>query len=178
MRFILKVFKIRHNVRILFKSHVIPDSLTKADIRKVTAGNLQDVCTYEGTRYLRKYRRFLVRGDPGYYAYLNGNWAHRMWFKIGPGAIETWSVSPAFRLKAREAYSHFCETAPAARGNNIPAAVLSKAAADLKDKADCFYTLVDENNIASRRAMEKAGFKEVKRLKRIGFLWFNFYKAV
>ena len=172
-RSILKLFDIQSNVRILYKSEVIHENRTKASICKVTDQNLKDVCTYEGNKYLGKYKLFLAKGDPGYYAYLDGNWAHRMWFKIGPGVIKRWSIFPPLRLTAHEAYSHFCETAPSARGNNIPAAVLSKAAADLKGKVDCIYTIVDENNYASRRAMEKAGFKEVKRLKRIGFLWLN-----
>ena len=169
-------FLFRSNIRILFISGSINDNFTKAAICKVTDHNLKDVCAYEGNKYLNKYKKFLDNGDLGYYAYLDGNWVHRTWFKIGPGAINKWSQLPMFQLKPREIYCHFCETAPAACGCNIPAAVLKKAASDLKSKAEHFYTLIDESNYSSRRVMEKAGFKEVKRLRRIGILWFDFYR--
>jgi hypothetical protein len=159
-------------------SEIINDNYTKASISNVTEQNIKDVCTYEKNKYLKKYRRFLSKGDLGYYAYLDGNWVHRTWITIGPGLINKWSRFPVFRLKEREAYCHFCETVPTVRGNNIPAAVLSKAAVDLKDKVNRFYTLVDENNYASRRVMEKSGFEEIKRLRVTEFFGFNFYKEL
>jgi L-amino acid N-acyltransferase YncA len=170
--------KFESNVRILFKSGVINDNCTKADICVVTDRNISDVCEYEGNKYLEKYKKFFAQGDLGYYAYLDGKWAHRTWVTIGPKAVNRWSHFPPFKLKAREAYCHFAETAPTARGNNIPAAVLSRIAVDLKDKVDHFYTLVDENNYASCRVNEKAGFIGIKRLKRSGFLWFNVYREL
>jgi len=170
--------KFKSNVRILFENRRINENYTKANICLVTVHNVSDVCEYEGDKYQKKYRKFLAQGDLGYYAYLDGNWVHRTWVMIGPRVINKWSHFPPFRLKAGEAYCHYCETAPTARGHNIPAAVLSRAAVDLKDKVDHFYTLVDENNYASCRVNEKAGFIEVKRLKRTSFLWFNFYQEL
>ena len=80
---------------------------------------------------------------------------------LGPRVIYGWFHS-SFRIKSREAYCHFGETTPIARGQNISSAVLSRIAVDLKDKAEHIYTLVDENNYASRRTNEKAGFVEIK----------------
>jgi RimJ/RimL family protein N-acetyltransferase len=170
--------KFESNIRILYKSQVISDNCSRANIDVVTERNICDVCEYEGNKYLKKYKKFIAQGDLGYYAYLDGRWVHRTWITIGPGVVNKWSHFPPFRLNAREAYCHFAETAPTARGQNISAAVLNRAAIDLKGKVDYFYTLVDENNFASRRVQEKAGFIEVKRLKRTSFLWLNFYREI
>jgi ribosomal protein S18 acetylase RimI-like enzyme len=172
-----KKLRFKSNVRILFKNSVNNDNYTKANISLVTFSNVSDICEYEGN-YLKKYRKFLAQGDVGYYAYLDGNWVHRTWVMIGPRVINKWTHFPPFRLKAGEAYCHFAETAPTARGHNIAAAVLSRIAVDLKDKVDYIYTLVDENNYASCRVNKKAGFIEVKKLKRTSFLWFNFYREL
>lgn len=170
--------KLKSNVRILFGNRRINENYTKANICLVTIHNVSDVCEYEGNKYLKKYKKFLAQGDLGYYAYLDGKWVHRTWVIIGPRVIYKGSSFPPFVLKAGEAYCHFSETKPSARGHNIAAAVLSKITIDLKDKVDYIYTLVDENNYASCRVNEKAGFIEVKRLKRTTFLWFNFYQEL
>jgi GNAT superfamily N-acetyltransferase len=166
------------NVMILFKSGNFPNCETKAVVCKVTDSNIRDVCRYEAKKYLKKYNHFLARGDVGYYAYLNGKWVHRSWFIIGPNVIRRFSYFPAFRLREREAYAHFIETAPEARGNNIALAVLSRAASDLKNSVDHIYSLVDEKNLSSIRLHEKAGFTEIKRMKKTGFLWFSFFKVL
>jgi GNAT superfamily N-acetyltransferase len=175
---LFRKLRFQSNVRILYEGRLINDNYTKADICVVTEHNINDVYAYEGNKYLKKYKRFLAQGDLGYYAYLDGKWVHRTWVMIGPRVVNKWSNFPPIKLKTREAYCHFAETAPPARGYNISAAVLSRAAIDLKEKVDHFYTLVDENNYASRRVNEKAGFIEVKRLKRTSFLWFNFYREL
>lgn len=159
-------------------SETIKSNYTGANICDVTYKNIKDVCAYEADKYLKKYKKFLEKGDIGYYAYLDGKWVHRTWIAIGPAAVNKWSRFPPFRIQPREAYCHFGETVPAARGNNIPAAVLCKAAADLKDRISRFYTLVDENNSASRRVMEKSGFREIKRFRVTGILWFDFYREL
>ncbi|MHB1152955.1 MAG: GNAT family N-acetyltransferase [Eubacteriales bacterium] len=176
--YVFKLLKIRSYTRILFMSEAIKNNTAGAGICNVTCKNIKDVCAYEADKYLKKYTKFLANGDIGYYAYLDGNWVHRTWIAIGPVFINKWTRFPPFRIKAHEAYCHFCETAPAARGNNIPAAVLSKAAADLKGRINRFYTLVDENNVASRRVMEKSGFKEIKRFRITGIFWFDFYREI
>jgi ribosomal protein S18 acetylase RimI-like enzyme len=178
LRILFEKLRFKSNVRILFENSVINDNCTKANICLVTSHNVSDVCEYEGNKYLKKYRKFLVQGDVGYYAYLDGNWVHRTWVMIGPRVIYKWSHLPPFRLKAGEAYCHFAETAPTARGHNIAAAVLNRIAVDLKDQVDHIYTIVDENNYASCRVNKKAGFIKVKRLKRTSFLWFNFYREL
>lgn len=175
---ILKELRFKSNVRILFQNNVVTNNYSEAKIYNVIDQNIRDVYEYEGNKYLKKYKKFLAQGDLGYYAYLDGKWVHRTWVIIGPRVIYKGSSFPPFVLKAGEAYCHYCETAPSARGLNIAAAVLSRITIDLKDKVDYIYTLVDENNYASCRLNEKAGFIEVKRLKRTTFLWFNFYQEL
>jgi GNAT superfamily N-acetyltransferase len=163
---------------ILFENHVINDIFTKAHICMVTYRNVTDICEYEGEKNLKKYKRFLQRGDLGYYAYLDGKWIHRSWVVLGPRVTNRWFRFPPFVLKSGEAYCHFGETAPISRGRNISSAVLSRIAEDLKGKAEHIYTLVDENNYASRRANEKAGFVEIKRIKKTSFFGLNFYRKL
>lgn len=172
---IVKLLHMRSYNRIFFMSENIENNESEAEIRNVTYENLKDVCVYESGKYQKKYKKFLSKGDIGYYAYLDGKWVHRTWIAIGPVKVNKWSRFPPFSIKDHEAYFHFGETVPAARGKNISAAVLCKAASDLKNRIFRFYTLVDENNIASRRVMEKSGFKEIKKFRVTRILWFDFY---
>lgn len=178
VRMLFETLKFKSVEMILFENKVINDIFTKAHIYRVTYRNVNDICEYEGNKYLKKYKRFLKRGDLGYYAYLDRKWMHRSWVVLGPRVIYGWFHFPPFVLKAGEAYCHFGETAPIARGQNISSAVLSRIAVDLKDKAEHIYTLVDENNYASRRTNEKAGFVEIKRIKKTSFLGLNFYRKL
>jgi ribosomal protein S18 acetylase RimI-like enzyme len=170
--------KFRSFERILYKCGSINEHFTAADIRAVTPENVEDICSYEGRKNIKKYKNFLAKGNIGYYAYLDGICVHRTWIILGPGVVKSFSTYPRFRLKPNEAYIHSGETAPSARGNNIPAAVFFKASADLKGRIDYFYCLVDANNTASRRVQEKAGFAEFKRLKWFSFLWLNMFKEL
>jgi L-amino acid N-acyltransferase YncA len=152
--------------------------LPDAQICLVKENNLNDVINYEGTRNIRKYQRFLAQGDIGYYAYLNNQWVHRTWVKIGPQVVYHWVHFPPFRLESGEAYCHFGETVSSARGHNIAPAVLSQIALDLRNIVKHLYTRVDEKNRASQRAVEKAGFVEQKRQKVITLLGISFYRDI
>jgi hypothetical protein len=70
VRVLFQTLKFTSVEMILFENKVIKDNYTKAHICQVTHHNVSDICEYEGKKYLKKYKRFLERGDLGYYAYL------------------------------------------------------------------------------------------------------------
>lgn len=63
-----------------------------------------------------------------------------------------------YRLKKDEIFIHYCETAPEARGKNIYPHVLSNISEEHKDKE--ILISVNDENIASKKGVEKVGFRE------------------
>jgi RimJ/RimL family protein N-acetyltransferase len=73
----------------------------------------------------------------------------RLWSRHG-----TWAIGP------EEAYVHYCETSPEARGRGLYPAVLGHIARERSDLA-ALYIACESENLASRRGIEKAGFAEI-----------------
>ena len=174
IEFFSEIFKFKSKVIIYYENNLSKNNSTEASICLVDSSNISDAAEYEGSGYVKRYKKFLAQGDIGYYAYLDNRWVHCSWVKIGPQAIYKWVHFPPFTLKAREAYCHFGKTLPMARGHNIAPTVLSTITKNLQGKVDHIYTRVDEKNVASRRAVEKAGFVEKRRQQVITILGFNF----
>ena len=80
------------------------------------------------------------------------------WVKHTPQTVNLhWAVP--MRLKKNEAFIHYCETAPSARGMNIYPAVLSRICNDFREKASIMISC-NAKNSTSIRGIEKAGFRE------------------
>jgi len=171
--------KIINAVKSCFNNHLLPHNNivityihTKvqniecpAKIVNVNYSNLKDALTYEPLHKVEQFKKFLEAGDQGYYAYLNGKWAHRSWVTFGPKAVDRWFTFAPMHIKEDEAFIHWCETAPYARGQNIYPAVLSKIVNDIKDNYKNIYIATTINNTSSQRGILKAGFKEIQRIK-------------
>ena len=85
------------------------------------------------------------------------------WVKHTPQTVNLhWAVP--MRLKKNEAFIHYCETAPSARGMNIYPAVLSRICNDFREKASIMISC-NAKNSASIRGIEKAGFRERERVQ-------------
>ncbi|MFX4263309.1 hypothetical protein ACOBQJ_14060 [Pelotomaculum propionicicum] len=172
-----QIFKYSSKVVIQYEHKTNKTFSTEAVICPVTIENAGDASVYNGDRFIiEKYKKMLLQGDLGYYAYLDNKWVHRSWVKVGPKRIEKWYHLPPQTLKADEAYCHFGETAPSARGYGIAPAVLSRIISDLKSKVNHIYVMVDENNLPSRKTVEKAGFIEIKRKKVVKMFGIQYYK--
>lgn len=134
-----------------------------AKIVQANCNNLVDILTFQNSRYIKIFKQFLDSGDKGYFGYLNSKCVHRSWIQFGEKEV---SLAPFIKRKINkdEAYIHYCETAPEARGKNIYPAVLSRIVNDFKDKYKNIYISTNIKNIASRRGIEKAGFRERERV--------------
>lgn len=108
---------------------------------------------------IEAFRAFLARGDLGFYGYLDGRVVHRAWVRLGPVRVPTWHTFAPLDLREGEAWIHFCETAPEARGKGIYPAVLGAIVQRLHESGTREVVIAtEETNAASRHGIEKAGF--------------------
>jgi len=120
---------------------------------------------------VEEFRTFLQRGDLGYYAYLDRRVVHRAWVRTGPTRVPTYLHYAPLQVPGGDAYIHYCETAPAARGLGLYPAVLAHIVADLRARGTNEITIITTlDNRASRRGIEKAGFAETRRVTLIFLL--------
>ncbi len=132
-------------------------------IAPATLENVADVLHFETPFLLELYKEFLNRGDRGYLAYLEGRCVHRSWVQLGPQRV---TLFRRLRrdLAAGEAYIHYCETAPEARGQNVYPAVLAHITRELGATHRVLIATVLQN-AASVRGILKAGFVEQERIR-------------
>jgi len=149
---------------ILFKSFKNIIQTSPAKIVQANHNNLTDILIFQDPKYIGIFNKFLDSGDKGYFAYLNNKCVHRSWVQFGEKEVEIHRFLKR-KIEKDEAFIHYCETAPEARGKNIYPAVLSKIVTDLKDKYRNIYISTNIKNKASRRGIEKAGFVEIERIK-------------
>ena len=138
---------------------------TDAEIRRVTSDSIRDVSTMDPPERIAEFQSFLARGDRGYYGYVSGRVVHRSWVVRGPAVMRLWRRFGAWPVGARDAYVHYCETAPEARGHGVYPAALSRIAADLAaEGVQNLFIATESENQPSRRGIEKAGFVECARV--------------
>lgn len=134
---------------------------SEVQVLPVTLQNIKDALSFQTEKQVNHFSDFLSRGDRGFYGYLNNTCVHRSWVVRGPANVllhKFFSIA----IKDTEIFIQYCETAPAARGKNIFAYVLNHIVQNFSDKR--VLTSVTLQNASSRRAMEKAGFKEIDRI--------------
>ena len=166
MSFLRKLYKYL-KIRIFLKetvvlyrlqNHQIQNSV--ATIKHATNENLKDVLYFQSQRYIDTFKNFLSLGDKGYFAYLQDKCIHRSWLKSNEQIVHPHWAYP-YKLKENEVFIHYCETAPEARGKNIYPHVISNIIKEHQDK-DILISVNDEN-IASKKGVEKVGFRERER---------------
>ena len=148
---------------ILFQHETATEQKAPVEIRYASPETIRDILSFQPERYVKVFEQFLSLGDRGYFAYLNGRCVHRSWVKHTPQTVRLHACLP-MRLQENEAFIHYCETAPQARGKNIYPHVLTKIADDFKDRKRTFVA-VNAKNVGSIKGIEKAGFKEAGRWK-------------
>ena len=112
-----------------------------------------------------EFEAFLARGDCGYYGYLGDRVVHRSWLVRGPGIMRLWRRFGEWAVREGEAYIHYCETAPEARGHAIYPAALSRIANDTAAQGTRrLFIATEAENPASQRGIERAGFVECARV--------------
>jgi GNAT superfamily N-acetyltransferase len=150
---------------LLFKNEKHTNQKSPASIAYITPDNVKDVLYFQPPRYIPIFEDFLMRGDTGYFAYLDGNCVHRIWgVHSSPQIIYLHPMLPR-QLKENEVWIHYVETAPHARGRNIFPAVLSKIAEDFDEDGLTLLFAVNEKNTSCIKAALKAGFREVEKQK-------------
>ncbi|MCT7506067.1 hypothetical protein N5T62_08260 [Aliarcobacter cryaerophilus] len=180
MSFLRKLYKYL-KVRIFLNETIVVYDLKNhqqqtsvATIKHATNENLKDVLYFQPQRYIDIFKNFLSLGDKGYFAYLQDKCIHRSWVKSNEQIVQPHWAYP-YKLKENEVFIHYCETAPEARGKNIYPHVLSNIIKEHQDK-DILISVNDEN-IASKKGVEKVGFRERERVKVLILLGMKFIKV-
>ncbi len=133
----------------------------KIVIKKVDSSNVGDILDMHDDSYLKKFKKFLLNGDEGYYAYINDKCIHRSWVKTNQ--IVNIHEYYKIKLNSNQIYIHYCETDFSARGNGVYPSVLSKICKDNLSKE--VLIAVGEKNIPSIKGVKKVGFEECFRVK-------------
>lgn len=175
-QFLLKFRIYVNETIILFQHENKTHPLSPAKIVYATEQNIPDILNFQHPRYIETFKHFLSNGDKGYFAYLEEKCIHRSWVKHTPQTVHLYPVLP-MKLQDDEAFIHYCETAPVARGKNIFPAVLSKIVDDLNNKRKIMIA-ANAKNIASIKAIKKAGFREIERHRLIVILGLKFTKIL
>ncbi len=180
MSFLRKLYKYL-KVRIFLKETVVLYRLQNhqiqssvAIVKHSTYKNITDILYFQSQRYIDTFKNFLSLGDKGYFAYLQDKCIHRSWLKSNEQIVHPHWAYP-YKLKENEVFIHYCETAPEARGKNIYPHVLSNIIKEHQDK-DILISVNDEN-IASKKGVEKVGFRERERVKVLILLGMKFIKV-
>lgn len=147
-----------------------------ANIAYITPENVSDVLDFQHPRHKPTFEEFLRRGDMGYFAYLKGKCVHRSWVVHMPTKVHLHPMLPR-QLNEREAFIHYCETAPHARGRNICPAVLSKIAEDFKKDGSTLMISANAKNSSSIKGIVKSGFREKERTRIIVLFGIKFKKS-
>ena len=130
------------------------------DLRRVTPDNVGDASSMDDAARIEEFRRFLARGDEGYYVYDQaGAVVHRTWCVRGPGMARLWHSYGRLVVGEGDVYIHYCATAPGARGQGIYPRVIAQVAEDaLSRGARRVLIWADRENVASQRGIARAGF--------------------
>lgn len=164
--FVSRLTTFRYGTVMIFRHAQFRDLMCPAEIRHVNWDNVDDTLHMESPDMVAQFRAFLQREDAGYYAYLNGKVVHRSWVQFGPGIAQC-ELGVTFRLKPGESYVHYCETHQNARAQGIYTAVLSQIANDMRAQGQNLFIATVQSNPASIRAIEKAGFRLLRRVQSI-----------
>jgi len=173
INFITKRVYINEKI-ILYKLKNYEKQISLATIKHAANDNLNDVLYFQAQKYVEIFKNFLVLGDKGYFAYLKDKCIHRSWLKANQQIVHPHWAYP-YKLKENEVFIHYCETAPETRGRNIYPHVLSNIIEEHKDK-DILISISDEN-IASKKGVEKVGFRERERVKVLIIMGMKFIKV-
>lgn len=171
------IFKLKfHYAVIVIYKHAVDRGCTAAvEIKRVDFDNVDDAITYEVPKTILRFKKFLRRGDWGYYAYREGEWAHRSWVALGPQTVKLWKKFLPLKLDEREVLIWNCETAEGVRGKDIFSAVLCRIVRDSKaSNFNNIYIATTGDNLASQKAILKSGFKELEWKRVINFLGMTF----
>lgn len=177
MKKLLNYIKIRlyaNETIILYSLKNYQPQTSVAMIKHATDKNINDILHFQPQRYIEIFKNFLSLGDKGYFAYLQDKCIHRSWLKGNEQIVHPHWAYP-YQLKENEVFIHYCETAPEARGKNIYPHVLSNIIEEHQDK-DILISVNDEN-IASKKGVEKVGFREREREKVLILLGLKFTKV-
>ncbi|MEA4924861.1 MAG: hypothetical protein VB084_06055 [Syntrophomonadaceae bacterium] len=146
------------------------------EIANVTSENVNDALVYEPEVKVNEFKRFLHEGDCGFYAYLNYQYIHRSWVTFGPKTETLWKGCVPLKIKKNEAFIRWGETVPSARGMGVSPYVLSHIVNLLSDRVEVFYISTTDDNVASKKGIEKVGFSLLSRCKAKKFLGLKFEK--
>jgi len=161
---------------LLYRQGAYVSQPSPVTVTRATAENIGDVLAFDTPDKLALYRQFLAEGETGYLGYLDGKCVHRSWVKRLPGKVQLHWALPLI-LQKGEAYIHYCETAPTARGKNIFAHVLVLIREDYTQFSNVFIC-VNATNHASIRSIEKAGFVLVRTYRILALVNRLLYKQV
>lgn len=139
-------------------------------LEDINPDNIKDVLSFESKATMRYLKRFIKKGNKGILGYLNGECVHRSLYKDTPGKALIYKFLPIV-IQENEVYIHNCETSERARGKNIYPFVISYIANKYYPSREILIA-TSTDNMASRRGIEKGGFKPFRIMRirvRLGF---------
>jgi hypothetical protein len=150
-----------NDVIILFKQKERLPNGSPAKVVPVKNDNVEDARHFQTQQQVNLFRKFLLAGDAGYYAYLDGRCVHRSWVVAHPKKAQIHKFY-SFPLTPNQVFIHYCETAKEARGRNIFAAVLTYIGEVYHDKE--VLMSIEHHNKSSIRSATKAGFFPIEKI--------------
>ena len=125
-------------------------------VKKVTYDNVTDTQRFEKKSYIKIYQNMLQHGDSGYFGYIDGKCACRLWGMVRPK--EQLYYGSQLDMKEDGIYVHYVETAKDFRRQGIARECLASLIDDYQDRY--IYSIVNIENLASMNLHKELGFKE------------------
>lgn len=125
-------------------------------VKRVTEFNVADTQRFENRTYTKKYQDMLQHGDSGYFGYIDGKCACRLWGMVR--AKEQLYYGSQLDMKEDGIYVHYVETAKDFRRQGIARECLASLIDDYQDRY--IYSIVNIENLASMKLHKELGFKE------------------
>ena len=122
----------------------------------VTEQNIADTQRFERKEYTAVYKRMLKHGDVGYFGYIDGKCACRLWGMVSPDEKRLYGIK--LNPKGKEILVHYVETAADSRRKGIARECLTYLVHHFQGKEMCVFISID--NTASLRLHKKLGFTE------------------
>jgi RimJ/RimL family protein N-acetyltransferase len=133
----------------------LPEGLT---VRKATAADIDAARSLEDDSGIAYLKHVMANGYRAWFGYCDGIVVHRSLMLPGPCSYHLWNWTATLDVPEKEGVILGCVTHPKYGGRGIYAAVLALIARD--PEWDAVWGFTEVENMASRKGLTKAGFKE------------------
>ena len=161
------IFKIRRQeIFVIENITQIKPVFSKVDIEieKITSKNLEHIVDFRETRHIKVFEGFLKQKNMiGIFAFFNSKAIAHVWCTIC--FRKHCRVNGYFNINNKEAFIHYCYVKENFRGQGVYSTMLKYMCEKLFKEYHVNKIFIDceVQNIASKKAIEKVGFKYIKK---------------